>query len=151
MMNSDNGFRAIQSLVESIAREYRWSGCKPWVPDVLTTVSLVSRLRGLDAALAEYAQMRKSRPALDFQPLQLISFGYSLLRERRTEDAIRVFRLNVELYPKYDDAHDSLGEAYMAAGRTELAVASYRKSLELDPKNDNAVTMLKKLGVDPKP
>jgi hypothetical protein len=151
MMNSDNGFRAIRPLVDSIAREYRWPGHTPWQPDVLTTVSLVSQLRGLDAALAEYTQMRQARPGSEFEPGQLNSLGYSFLRERRIEDAIRVFRLNVELFPKDANAHDSLGEAYMAAGRTELAVASYRKSLELDPKNDNAVAMLKKLGRDPNP
>jgi cytochrome c-type biogenesis protein CcmH/NrfG len=70
------------------------------------------------------------------------------VRERRTEDAIPVFRLNVEHYPKYANAYDSLGEAYMASGQNELAVASYRNSVELEPKGDDAVAVLATLGVE---
>ena len=46
------------------------------------------------------------------------------------------------------NAHDSLGEGYMAARRNAEAIASYRKSLALDPANANAGAMLKKLGAD---
>jgi cytochrome c-type biogenesis protein CcmH/NrfG len=79
------------------------------------------------------------------QEARLNDVGYSLLREKRTADAIAVFKVNVELYPQSANAYDSLGEAYMANGEKELAVASYKKSLELDPKNQNAANMLKKL------
>jgi CubicO group peptidase (beta-lactamase class C family) len=150
MMNSDNGFSAIQ-LVNSIAREYAWPGHSSPPADVTGILSVVSRLRGLDAALAEHAQLRKVRPASDFTPSQLNSLGYSLLTEKRVDDAIRVFRLNVELYPGDSNVYDSLGEAYMAGSRKELAIASYRKSLQLDPGNENAVAMLKKMGVEGRP
>jgi Flp pilus assembly protein TadD len=114
-------------------------------------LSIVSRIRGLDAALAEHAKLRSVRPASDFKPSQLNSLGYSLLTENRVDDAIRVFRLNVELYPGDSNAYDSLGEAYMAGGRNELAIVSYKKSLQLDPNNENAVAMLKKMGAEGRP
>ena len=79
------------------------------------------------------------------QEARLNDLGYSLLREKRTADAIAVFKINVELYPQSANAYDSLGEAYVANGEKELAVASYKKSLELDSKNQNAANMLKKL------
>lgn len=148
MTNSDNGLAAMQPLVDSVAREYRWPGHTPGSPGVQGTLAIVNRLRGLDAALAEYASLRKAGPASNFRPEQLNSFGYSLLAEKRTADAIRVFQLNVDVFPGDANAYDSLGEAYMAAGRNELAIASYRKSLELDPKNENGVAMLRKLGVE---
>jgi CubicO group peptidase (beta-lactamase class C family) len=151
MMNSDNGFSAIQPLVDSIAREYAWPGHTARPADVTGILSIVTRLRGLDAALAEHAQLRKVRPASDFKPSQLNSLGYSLLTENRVDDAIRVFRLNVELYPGDSNAYDSLGEAYMAGSRNELAIVSYKKSLQLDPNNENAVTMLKKMGAEGRP
>jgi cytochrome c-type biogenesis protein CcmH/NrfG len=74
-----------------------------------------------------------------------------LLTENRVDDAVRVFRLNVELYPGDSNAYDSLGEAYMAGSRNELAIVSYKKSLQLDPNNENAVTMLKKMGAEGRP
>ena len=150
MMNSDNGFPAVQPLLDAIAREYAWPGHAPWVPGVVDTVWLVSQTKGLDAALAEYRRLRTARPTADFRPAQLNTLGYQLLSDGRVEDAVRVFQLNVELYPQDANAYDSLGEAHMTAGRKEQAIANYKKSLELDPKNENAVTMLEKLGVDVK-
>jgi len=71
--------------------------------------------------------------------------GYFLLEEGLVEEAIRIFQLNVEAYPDSWNVHDSLGEAYMAAGQTGLAIQSYEKALELNPDNDNAISMLEKL------
>ena len=71
--------------------------------------------------------------------------GYFLLREGLVEEAIRIFQLNVEAYPDSWNVHDSLGEAYMAAGQTGLAIQSYEKTLEINPDNDNAISMLEKL------
>ena len=71
--------------------------------------------------------------------------GYSLMASKKTEDAILVFRKNVDLHPTSWNAYDSLGEAYMKNGDKELAVKSYTKSVELNPSNENGVAALKKL------
>ncbi|RYZ16990.1 MAG: tetratricopeptide repeat protein [Myxococcaceae bacterium] len=65
---------------------------------------------------------------------------------RRVTDAIEVFKLNVEVFPKSGNLYDSLGEAYLAHGDTEQARVSYRKALELEPNMPSAVEALKKLG-----
>jgi Flp pilus assembly protein TadD len=57
--------------------------------------------------------------------------GYWLLRRKANDDAIAVFRLNVETYHGSPNPHDSLGDAYLAAGRPEEAVESYRKAVAL--------------------
>lgn len=62
-----------------------------------------------------------------------------------TDDAIAVFRYNVELYPDAANVHDSLGEALMKSDRTDEAVASYRRSLELDPTNRNAEKAIERM------
>jgi CubicO group peptidase (beta-lactamase class C family) len=149
MTNSDNGMPSVQPLLDAIAREYQWPGHRPWVPGVVDTVWLVTQTKGLDAGLAEYRRMRSARPATDFRPAQLNTFGYQLLADGRVEDAVAVFQRNVELYPADANAYDSLAEAHMTAGRTAQAIANYRKSLELDPKNENAVSALRKLGAGP--
>jgi hypothetical protein len=149
MTNSDNGTAAVQPLLDAIGREYEWPGHRPWVPGVVDTVWLVTQTKGLDAGLAEYRRMRSARPATDFRPAQLNTFGYQLLADGRVEEAVTVFELNVELYPGDANACDSLGEAQLAAGRNAQAIANYRKSLELDPKNENAVGVLRKLGASP--
>ena len=75
----------------------------------------------------------------------LNNLGYTLLYSGETQDAITVFKRNVQEYPQSSNVYDSLGEAYMKAGQKELAIVNYEKSLQLDPKNQNAIEMLKKL------
>jgi CubicO group peptidase (beta-lactamase class C family) len=75
----------------------------------------------------------------------LNDIGYSLLTSVKTEEAIQIFAMAVEMYPNSANTYDSLGEAYMNAGNKELAIKNYEKSLELDPNNINAVEQLKKL------
>jgi cytochrome c-type biogenesis protein CcmH/NrfG len=60
-------------------------------------------------------------------------------------DAIGIIHLNVEAYPRSSNAHDSLGEAYLADGDRARAIASYRRALELGPRNANAAAVLKKI------
>jgi Flp pilus assembly protein TadD len=75
----------------------------------------------------------------------LNGLGYQLLKQKRYERAIALFRLNVADHPRSGNAYDSLGEAYLLAGRQDAAVQQYRKSLELDPGNENARSVLTRL------
>lgn len=63
----------------------------------------------------------------------------------REAEAVEVFRLMAELYPRSAAAHDHLGEALLAVGESDQALASYRRSLELDPSNANAARMIRRL------
>jgi tetratricopeptide (TPR) repeat protein len=72
--------------------------------------------------------------------------GYTLLKQKKVDDAIEVFQRNVAVYPDSWNVYDSLGEAYMIAGDKERAIRLYRKSLTLNPDNKNGRAMLKKLG-----
>jgi CubicO group peptidase (beta-lactamase class C family) len=77
---------------------------------------------------------------------RLNNLGYSLMQQKKLQEAIALFKLNVEFYPKEWNVYDSLAEAYMTNGDKELAITNYRKSLELNPQNTNGREMLKKLG-----
>jgi CubicO group peptidase (beta-lactamase class C family) len=102
--------------------------------------------RGVEAAVAQYRELKRTRPNdYNFAPEALNRLGFLLLDEKRNSDAIAIFKLNVEEYPKSGNAYDSLGEAYSRDNQKQLAVDNYRKSLELDPKNQNAADKLKEL------
>ena len=60
-------------------------------------------------------------------------------------EAIKVFKLALEIYPKSANLYDSLGEAYMRSGDMKDAILNYEKSLQLNPGNENAKKMLEKL------
>jgi tetratricopeptide (TPR) repeat protein len=89
----------------------------------------------------------RSDPAnayVDAEPL-LNSLGYELLAQKRVEQSIRVFQLNVAVHPQSPNVYDSLGEACVAIGDTESAIKNYEKALALNPKMISARDALKKL------
>jgi CubicO group peptidase (beta-lactamase class C family) len=101
---------------------------------------------GLDVALKQYASMKATQS--DLYALgedELNTFGYFLLGEKRVDDALRVFRMNVEAFPKSANAQDSLGEAYEIAGNKSEAREAYERALKLDPGFTHAADALKKL------
>jgi tetratricopeptide (TPR) repeat protein len=71
--------------------------------------------------------------------------GYDLLGKNLIDQAIEVFKLNVESYPQSANVYDSLGEAYMKKGNKDLAIKNYEKTLELNPANPGARDALQAL------
>ena len=65
-------------------------------------------------------------------------FGYNLMREGKKEDALKILKLNTELYPDSYNTFDSYGECLLQYGDKENAIMAYKKSLELNPENKNA-------------
>ncbi len=98
---------------------------------------------GVAAAAARYRELKaKSTAEFDFSEGQLNHLGYELLQQKRTDDAIEVFKLNVEAFPESGNCYDSLAEAYLQAGQKDLAIKNYGKALELNPNNRHAVDQL---------
>lgn len=127
-----------------------------WVPDVKAafdarksiaeTLSVTVAASGVDAAVKQYHELKAGSPIIyNFDEDELNGLGYRLIRRKKFAEAIRIFQLNVEAYPRSSNAYDSLAEGYLDAGDKAQAIAYYRKAIELDPKNVNSISMLKKL------
>jgi dienelactone hydrolase len=75
---------------------------------------------------------RRSNPKLVLFPEgEMNLYGYQLLQEGRTEDAIGVFSLNVEAYPASANVYDSLSDAHLAAGNRAEALRFAEKTLKV--------------------
>lgn len=70
------------------------------------------------------------------------SFGYQIMSQGLKNDALKIFKLNTELYPQGYNTFDSYGECLLGLGDKENAIIAYKKSLELNPKNKNAEKVL---------
>lgn len=149
MGNSDNFFAVAPYLEDSVNREYGWPA-PPHVHTAGEILVLVQAMKGTPAAIEEF-QYLKQAGLTDYKVDEnaLNRLGYYLLQQTKTDNAIQVFKLNVEEYPQHWNCYDSLAEAYMAAGKKDLAIQNYQKSLELNPKNENGAAMLKKLKEQP--
>jgi tetratricopeptide (TPR) repeat protein len=101
---------------------------------------------GIESGLAKYREIKSdSANKLYFDENEFNAMGYRLMEKGKIEEAIEVFKLNMELHPDSANVYDSLGEAYMNSGDTKNAIINYKKSLEIDPDNYNAKEMLKTL------
>lgn len=108
----------------------------------------ILRKKGVTAAIAYYYDSKEMNPSiLLFSERQINDLGYEYLYDKNYDDAIALFKLNVEVYPTSSNVYDSLGEAYMENGQYELAIEYYKKSLELNPNNSNAKEKLRELEI----
>jgi tetratricopeptide (TPR) repeat protein len=106
--------------------------------------------KGIAAGIAQYRELKlKESATYDFAEGELNNLGYLLMRSGKVKEAVDIFKLNVEAYPKAANTYDSLAEGYLNLNERELAAANYKKSLELNPGNANATQALKKLEAPP--
>lgn len=127
-----------------------------WVPQVkaafdsrksiVPILSATIASNGIDSAIRQYRGLKAAPPATyNIDEDQLNALGYQLLNTHKIKDAIRIFQLNIEAYPRSSNVYDSLGEAYMDDGDRQDAITYYQKSLQINPKNGNSIKMLQKL------
>lgn len=76
---------------------------------------------------------------------EINALGYKLLKMQKPDQAIKMFKLNVDYFPESFNVYDSIAEAYMVKNDKENAILNYKKSLALNPENQNAIDQLKKL------
>jgi CubicO group peptidase (beta-lactamase class C family) len=120
----------------------------PKIP-ILIELSKILVVTDVQEAIKRYEYLKKNQPNdYNFGEAQLNILGYNLMAKDRLNDAIEIFKLNVEMFPQSFNPYDSLGEAYLNAGNKELAIENYEKSIFLNPDNANGKTMLEKIKAD---
>lgn len=116
---------------------------------VARLIESVIETDGIEAAEARYRALSTGDDeGYDLGENQLNGLGYTLLERGEVETAVRVFALNVEAYPESWNPHDSLGEAYLAAGDSVRSAESYQRALALNPAAESAREALALLGVE---
>lgn len=69
--------------------------------------------------------------------LLINQLGYQSLFRERFDEAITIFKTNVERYPESANVYDSLAEAYERSGKLELAAPLYEKAQTLGQQNQD--------------
>jgi hypothetical protein len=101
---------------------------------------------GIDGAAALYRTLRAGGfPGVVESESATNRLGYQLLRQGDPRAAIQILALNAETHPESANVHDSLGEAYLAAGDKASAVASYEKAVAIAPRSKSAGVALQRL------
>ena len=91
---------------------------------------------GVSDAIQMFYDLAPRNPRLAlFSEGQMNQLGYFHLQAGRTNEAVRLFRLNTLVYPSSANTYDSLADAYLADGQNELALRMSERALELLPKD----------------
>ena len=103
--------------------------------------------KGIKAGIAHFNTI-KDNDVFDLNEGEMNNIGYKLMGAGKTEEALQVFKLNVDEFPEGFNVYDSYAEALMNLGQKDAAIKNYRKSVEMNPANQNGIDMLEKLGAD---
>ena len=79
-----------------------------------------------------------------FPEVETNLLGYTLLQDGNAKDAVVVFQLNVEGYPRSANAYDSLSDGYLAMDNKEEALKYAQKTIDMLDKDPNATPELKR-------
>lgn len=136
MTNSNGGGALYRELLQSVARAYHWDG---FHMDTFPTISkMIQHYRNLYANDPKDQRISENR---------INSLGYSILTNNPKE-AVEVFKMNCEFYPRSANCYDSLADGYMAVKDHKNALACSRKVMEiLDkyPERNNQSQRLREL------
>ena len=99
----------------------------PMLADVMNAIAEGS----IDNAMKAARQAAESGQAIALPEPVINLAGYNLLGTGRTEDALRMFQLNVDAHPDSANAYDSLADAYVAIGNRAKAAELARKAQAL--------------------
>lgn len=92
-------------------------------------------LEGLKAHFAKVSQLYGVEVGVPENSVN--QMGYRLLGQGEVDQAIAVFRFNVETYPESANVYDSLGEAYEQKGELKKALELYERAVSMGEKIDD--------------
>ena len=138
MTDEDHGSVVLRSHYFGLRKVYEgWQG-----PRDPKSGAVIGGLKGADAHYKKLSdKFGYSIPV----PENLINqMGYQFLFDGKPEDAIAVFKTNVERYPESANVYDSLAEAYERGGKIDLAEPLYDKAHVLGEQNKDPNTTVYK-------
>jgi tetratricopeptide (TPR) repeat protein len=103
---------------------------------------------GVDKAVAHYRELRENaaiRGAFDFGEWEVNTLAERLEKEGRVNDAIAIYEMNREFYPRSLAIVSTLGRLYETASDTTAAIRLYERLLELNPESPRAKERLNAL------
>lgn len=107
---------------------------------------------GADSAEALYRALRAryyGSAAYDFGEVPLTDVAAAVQAQGKTQDAIRLYKLNAELLPMSGFAYRQLGFEYLELHDTVSALTAFNKRFELQPNNPEAKQLVDMLTKKP--
>lgn len=92
---------------------------------------------GVDSAIQKYEKLKTDTSRYDVNEWELNRIAYTIMNDDGDlESAEKIFRLNMEEYPKAANPYDSYGDYLLEKGDKEGAKEYFRKSIKISEKSD---------------
>jgi tetratricopeptide (TPR) repeat protein len=104
--------------------------------------------KGIEEGIKELQKMKDEKRSYNKYIIQewvIKSVGLQYLAEKKFEEAIEVFKLNLQEYPDSWEVYSDLASAYLKNDNIPLAIQNYQKALEKKPDEKKIAEILKKL------
>ena len=103
---------------------------------VISLANMLSKTqaeKGIDQAINRFNYLKDNSGNTYFPYYldrnEMNKLGYALLEMDKIDEAISVFKLNIDSFPKSANAYDSISDAYLKNGENELALEYAEKTL----------------------
>lgn len=96
---------------------------------------------GVDNFISNFDNLRDAYDIDD--PSDLNILGYYLMNRQRMDEALAIFKFNLELYPGVANCYDSLAECFMNRDENEQAIKYYKLAYEKLPADTTATEEFK--------
>ena len=131
MADEDHGSVVMRSHYMGLRKVYQ--GWQP--PSDLKSGAVIGGLKGVDAHYKKLSE--KFGYSIPVPEDFINQMGYQFIFDDKPEEAIAVFKANVERYPTSANVYDSLAEAYERQGRLDLAEPLFDKARTLGQQNND--------------
>lgn len=140
LLGNNRRFRLV--LSNELSSTKLESSYEPIEPETISELFIIGKTT--DEIIEIIANEIKKKKVFNFSYSEVNQLGYDLLGNKNLEDALTVFKLNIELYPDDWNVYDSYGEGLLEFGDIENGIKAYKKSLELNPDNATAKDIIEK-------
>ncbi len=132
-------------------------------PGILPKRSFISALnkiiakKGVPAGVEEYKRLRKNFfNEYDFSESQLNTLGNYLISTNRLNEAVEIFKLNLDYFPDSWFIYTRLGETFIRGKQKEMAIKCYEAAVKLIPRGEEQAykeieAILQQIKAQPKP
>lgn len=94
--------------------------------------------QGAAAAVARFSELKERHEdagRYDLRDVPLFQLGRSLIEQNRLEEAQKLLKAMLEIFPESADSHVLLGQAQLMSGDVEAAAASIVEARRIEPGN----------------
>ena len=153
----DNTNNPVDDLAIDAIKILNGQNIKPLGKSLTKIFGIALLTTGEAAAKLQFEKLRHDTINYELNENELNTLGYDLMNsnqmalltegatQSKIKEALVVFKLTTELFPKSWNAFDSYGEALLQNGQKVEAIKMYKKSIELNPDNEGGKKVLQEL------